>query len=166
MLTNDIKRFEYLLNEKDYSWYSIYDSLSSRDKANVVNLFIELCGYEFNDYDVKSDIKHWDVTDFFISLDVLNRYEYAITVVDLSNYHDNHSTFDNVNDNYPLEAAEKTLILYLIGNFDWSEIQKDNKADIFNYFESRYQWGDFVAILEMLGYRVEDNNDGTLTAYW
>ena len=97
---------------------------------------------------------------------MLNRYEYAITVVDLSNYYDNDSIFNNVNDNYPLEAAEKSLILYLIGNHEWSEIHTDNKEDIFDYFDARYWTDDFGAILEMLGYEVEYNSDGTLTAYW
>ena len=166
LLTNDDKRFEYLLEEEDYSWYSIYDSLSSTDKADVLSIFVELGEYDFNDNNVKENIKNWDVTDFFISLDVLNRYEYAITVVDLSNYYDNDSIFNNVNDNYPLEAAEKSLILYLIGNHEWSEIHTDNKEDIFDYFDARYWTDDFGAILEMLGYEVEYNSDGTLTAYW
>lgn len=165
-LTDTKTRFEILLEEGDYSWYTVYDALSRDDKETVVTLFTELNAYEFSDRDVDRDINGWDTTEFFISLGVLNRYEYAITVVDIDNYTDNDAIFDNVNDNYPLEAAKKSLILYLIAEYDWSEIHTDNKEDIFNYFDAKYGTDDLGAILETLGYEVVYENDGTLTGYW
>ena len=74
--------------------------------------------------------------------------------------------FNYVNNNYPLGAAEKTLILYLIGNYEWSEISTDNKEDIFDYFDTKYGARDLGAILEVLGYEIVYSSDGTLTAYW
>ena len=74
-LTDNKARFEALLENQDYSWYAIYDLLSRNDQETVVSLFMELNDYEFNDNDVAGDINDWDTTDFFISLDVLNRYE-------------------------------------------------------------------------------------------
>ena len=145
-MTDKYSRFEYLLEKEDDSWYDIYSNLSVSDKEKVVNLFNELNLYEFNDDNVASDIKSWDVTDFFISLKVLNRYEYAITAVDIANYSNKNKTFNHVNDEYPLDAAEKSLILYLMGNHQWADIH--------------------TAILEMLGYDVVYENDGTLTGYW
>lgn len=68
--------------------------------------------------------------------------------------------------NYPLEAAEKSLILYLIGEYEWHEIHSDNKEDIFNYFDAEYGTEDLGAILELLGYEVVYESDGTLTVYW
>jgi hypothetical protein len=56
--------------------------------------------------------------------------------------------------------------LYLIGGYDWSEIHVDNKEDIFDYFDAQYGTRDLGAILEILGYDVVYENDGTLTAYW
>lgn len=165
-LTDCQTRFERLLEDEDYSWFCIYDSLSQNDKETVISLFIELNEYEFDGNSVDGNIENWDVTDFFICLGVLNRYQYAIAVVDVGNYADEDALFDNVDNNYPLEAAEKSLILYLIGQYDWSEIHKDNKEDIFDYFDVRYGTSDLGAILEVLGYEVEYENDGTLTAYW
>jgi len=165
-LTDNQARFEALLEDRDYSWYAIYDDLSRSEKDDVVALFIELNDYEFNDNNVDRDIGGWDSTDFFICLGVLSRYEYAITLVDVDNYTDKDSVFTNVDDNYPLEAAEKSLILYLLCDYDWSEIHVDNKEDIFDYFDAKYGTEDLGAILEMLGYEVVYENDGTLTAYW
>lgn len=165
-LTNDYTRFEILLKSADYSWFSIYDSLNQSDKETVVLLFAELNEYQFDDNNVAGDIGNWDVTDFFLSLGVLNRYEYAITVVDIGNYADLEAIFDNLDNNYSLEAAEKSLIYYLIGECDWSEISTSNKEDIFDYFDSQYGTTDLGAILEVLGYEVVYENDGTLTAYW
>ena len=58
------------------------------------------------------------------------------------------------------------MILYLIGDRSWNNIHKDNKQDIFNYFDEKYGTNDFGAILDLLGYDVRYNNDGTLTAWW
>ncbi|MGN0492136.1 MAG: hypothetical protein ACI4F7_00680 [Acutalibacteraceae bacterium] len=127
---------------------------------------MELNNYTFDDSNVVDDINSWDITDFFISLDVLNKYEYAITYVDISNYIDKDLMFDNVNDNYPLEAAEKSLILYLLGDYEWYEIHNNNKQDIFDYFDAKYGTEDLGAILELLGYEVVYKNDATLTGYW
>lgn len=165
-MTDIYSKFEYLLEKESYSWYELYSNLNSSDKEEVVNLFNELTLYEFDDSNVANDIKNWDVTDFFISLNVLNKYEYAITVVDIANYTNKDRTFDHINENYPLDAAEKSLILYLMGNHYWSDIHTDNKEDIFKYFDERYGTEDLGAILEVLGYEVVYENDGTLTGYW
>ena len=165
-MTNVFNRFEYLLENESYSWYKIYNTLSLEDKEKVVNLFEELNMYVFSDNNVARDINSWDVTNFFISLKVLNKYEYAITAVDIENYKNKDKTFNHVNDMYPLGAAEKSLILYLMGNYSWSDIHTDNKEDIFEYFDQRYGTKDLGAILEVLGYEVVYKNDGTLTGYW
>lgn len=165
-MTDIFNRFEYLLEKENYSWYEIYTNLSSSDKVEVIKLFNELNTVDFNDDNVADNIKNWDVTDFFISLNVLNTYEYAITAIDISNYTNKDKTFNHVNEEYPLDAAEKSLILYLMGNHYWSDIHTDNKQDIFNYFDERYGTRDLGAILEMLGYEVVYENDGTLTGYW
>lgn len=165
-LTDNYTRFGYLLEEKDPAWFSIFNTLSSNEKKQVVDLFLELNTYSFNDDYVYEDIENWDITDFFISLNILNKYEYAITCIDTSVYKDKELMFNYVNNNYPLGAAEKTLILYLIGNYEWSEISTDNKEDIFDYFDTKYGARDLGAILEVLGYEIVYSSDGTLTAYW
>ena len=165
-ITNNSYRFEYLLKRDAYSWYELYENLSTEDKEEVIAVFCELNLYEFNDDDISSDIKKWNVTEFFVSLNVLNKYQFAITAVDMDNYSNKNKTFNHVNNNYPLDAAQKSLILYLMGNHKWSDIHDDNKKDIFNFFDEKYSTKDFGAILEMLGYEVKYNKDGSLTAYW
>lgn len=166
-LTDTKARFESLLSNENYSWFSVYDNLSHSNQNKVVGLFIELNDRTFSDNNIDSDIQGWNTTDFFISLGVLNCYEYAIAAVDVSNYTDKDALFDNVNDNYPLGAAEKSLILYLLGNYDWSDLHTDNKEDIFDYFDAKYsETRELGAILETLGYDVVYEDDGTLTGYW
>ena len=79
--------------------------------------------------------------------------------------HNEDEMFDVIGE-YPLDAAEKALILYLMGGYDWSEIHDDNKEDIFDYFDPKYDVDDFDAILVWLGYDIEYENDGTLIAKW
>lgn len=165
-ITNNSYRFEFLLKRDAYSWYEIYENLSTEDKEEVIAVFSELNLYEFNDDNIASDIKKWSVTDFFISLNVLNKYQFAITTVDIDNFSNKNKTFNHVNNNYPLDAAQKSLILYLMGNHKWSDIHTDNKKDIFDFFGDKYSVKDVGAILEMLGYEVKYNKDGSLTAYW
>ena len=117
-----------------------------------------------SDCNIDTDIKNWDTNDFIINLNILEKEELAFVLVDLENYNSEDAKFYRVDD-YPLESAEKALILYLIGDRPWYRIHKDNKQDIFNYFKHLYI-SDFGAILEILGYEVRYNNDGTLTAWW
>ena len=165
-LTDSQKRFELLLSAKDSSWYSIYNSLDKNDKQKAFIYYEELNLSDFDDENIVEDIEDWRPFEFFISLDVLKDYEYAIVKADLNNYTGEEEIFNRVNDNYPLGAAEKSLINYLIGNFDWENIHDDNKEDIFDYFDEKYGTDELGAILEVLGYRVEYKNDGGLTAYW
>lgn len=163
-LTNNEARFQKLL-DKDSPWLSWYVFKSDSEKKAIVDFFMELNIREFDDKNVKQDIAEWDAADFLISLGVLNRYEYAMVAADIENCSDKDKMFARV-ESYPLDAAEKALILYLIGKYDWSEIHTDNKKDIFDYFDAKYGTEDLGAILEVLGYDVEYESDGTLTAYW
>lgn len=166
LLTNERNRFEYSLQNNAYDWYSIYSEFDDSVKEDCMSIVGELDKYSVDDSNVADDIEDWDVTDFFLSLNVLSKYEYAIVVCDLAEFTDKDLMFDRVDNYYPLDAAEKSLILYLVGGYEWSEIHTDNKEDIFDYFDARYGTEDFGAILEVLGYEVEYNSDGTLTAYW
>lgn len=165
-LTDIMKRFEILLSENDPEWSSIYSSFSKSDKQKVVEYLLELDSMEFDDSNIVEDIKNWNTCEFFISLGILQDYEYAIVQVDLDNYTDEDDIFNRVNDNYPLGAAEKTLINYLIGDFYWEDIHDDNKEDIFDLFDKKYGTEELGAILEVLGYKVAYKNDGGLTASW
>ena len=165
-LTDIKKRFETLLSENNSSWSSIYSSLNKSDKQKVIDYLLELDKMEFDDSNIVEDIENWTTYEFFISLGVLQDYEYAIVQVDLDNYTDEDDIFNRVNDYYPLGAAEKSLINYLVGGFYWEDIHDDNKRDIFDFFDEKYGTEDLGAILELLGYRVEYESDGNLTAYW
>lgn len=163
-VTGHQNRYNYKMGEG--AWSNVYDDMTWSDKELALAYYEELESTYFceNKCNVDTDIKNWDTNDFMINLNVLEKEELAFVLVDLENYSNEDSKFYRVEE-YPLEAAEKTLILYLIGDRPWNRIHKDNKEDIFNYFEHLYT-EDFGAILETLGYRVQYNNDGTLTAWW
>jgi len=163
-VTGHQNRYNYNMSEG--SWGNVYDDMSWTDRELSLTYYEELENTYFceSNCNIDTDIKNWDANDFMINLNVLEKEELAFVLVDLENYSNENSKFNRVEE-YPLEAAEKALILYLIGDRPWNRIHKDNKEDIFNYFEHLYT-EDFGAILETLGYRVEYNNDGTLTAWW
>lgn len=166
--TNFNNRLSYFLRNYDSGWYQIYKNLSKDEKNEVSSLLIELkTKYkEKSSSNLKNRIKDWNVTDFFMNLFILKDYQYAITIVDLDNYSTKNEYYSRINDYYPLSAAEKTLILYLIADIDWYDISDTNKKDIFKYFDSEYNTEDLGALLEILGYEVVYKKDGTLTAYW
>ena len=163
-ITGHQNRYDYKMRES--SWEFVYDDMSLSDRELALEYYEELLDTYFceSDCNIDTDIKNWDTNDFMINLNILEKEELAFVLVDLENYNSDDAKFYRVDD-YPLEAAEKALILYLIGDRPWYRIHKNNKQDIFNYFEHLYI-SDFGAILEILGYEVRYNNDGTLTAWW
>ena len=99
-------------------------------------------------------------------MSILDKYELALVKTDIDNYSGMNSQHNRV-ETYPLSAAQKSLILYLIGEKGWNNIHTSNKKDIFDFFDEKgYSTKDFGSILKMLGYTVKYNSDGTLTAYW
>lgn len=164
-VTGHQSRYDY--NMGNGSWGNVYDDMSWSDKELALAYYEDLEETYFceNKCNVDTDIKNWDTNDFMINLNVLEKEELAFVLVDLENYNNENAKFYRVEE-YPLEAAEKALILYLIGDRPWNRIHKDNKGDIFNYFDAKYGTADLGAILEVLGYRVVYENDGTLTGYW
>ena len=156
-----------------YEFKILYDNYSKEEQELVISTYQELLKYNDCQYyytcDVKSKLKKWDINEFFIYLGVLSREDLAFVLVDLKNYNSKDSQFERVNNKYPLGAAEKSLILYLLGNYKWNDIHKDNKEDIFDYFDEKlgtFDVNNFGSVLELLGYEVKYHKDGTLTAYW
>ncbi len=162
MLTSIEGKLENTLSD---DWYNTYDNFSNEVKQDIYKRIAELETMNFDRTNIAKNVDNWSVPEFFVNLKVLDIYQYSIVTTDIS-LCDNKDEMFNIVEEYPLDAAEKSLILYLIGNYDWSEIHKDNKEDIFDYFDTKYETDDFGAILEMLGYTVEYENEGTLTAYW
>lgn len=164
-ITNPISLYDYDLSNG--TWGYLYKDLSEDDKKLSAMYYQELLNKSYcsTKCNISSSINSWSTDEFFINLKVLEKDLLAFVVVDLDNYKSDDDKFDRVEE-YPLEAAQKSLILYLIGNRRWNNIHKDNKEDIFNYFDSKYETKDLGAILELLGYDVQYNSDGTLTAWW
>ena len=150
----------FILNNK---WKSIYNNMSEVKKQKVVSLIEEIDNTEY-DLEISSNIKNWNITEFFMNLKILKPYEYAIVTVDLENYSNKNKIVKRIN-SYNLGAAEKTLILYLIGEYSWEDISSDNKGDVFDFFDEKYNTRELGNILEVLGYDVVYKNNG-LTAYW
>lgn len=158
----------YEHNIRKSSWSTIYNSLSFEDKAKVVSYYISLLNTDFCEYNcnISSNINSWNVSEFFVNLSILDKYELALVKTDIDNYSGMNSQHNRV-ETYPLSAAQKSLILYLIGKKGWNNIHTSNKKDIFDFFDEKgYSTKDFGSILKMLGYTVKYNSDGTLTAYW
>ena len=159
-------RFNYVMSNN--SWRDVYDNVIESDRELMLTYYESLLDIEFdkNPNNISTAIKNWNVNDFMINLGILQEYELAFILVDLDNYSSDNAKFNRVEE-YPLSAAQKTLILYLIGDRNWNIIHKDNKQDIFDFFNNKgYSTRDLGAILESLGYEVVYEIDGTLTAYW
>ena len=149
---------------------ALYDEYNDDDKALVIATYQQLLDYDIcplYSCDIKSNIKKWDTNEFFINLDILDIKELAFVLVDISNYNSKNSQFNRVNNDYPLDAAQKSFILYLLGKYEWYDIHRDNKEDIFDFLDKKISNTENLgSILELLGYDVKYNKDGTLTAYW
>ena len=163
--TNGANRFSYAMSVGD--WSEVYADSNDSVRNDAVAYYKELKKKKFcrDNCNIEQQIDDWDTTEFMINLDILEEDELAFVIADLKNYNSNDDKFYRVEE-YPLDAYQKTLILYLIGDRSWNIIHKDNKEDIFNYFDENYNTEDLGAILELLGYRIEYNTDGTLTAWW
>ncbi len=164
-ITNYNSLYKYKMSNG--SWSNVFNNLSSSDIKLASEYYLTLLENDYCSYNCKisSSIDNWKTDEFFINLKILSKEEYAFVVADLKNYKSDDAKFNRV-EKYPLLAAQKSLILYLIGDRSWNNIHKDNKQDIFNYFDEKYGTNDFGAILDLLGYDVRYNNDGTLTAWW
>lgn len=167
-VTNPRMRFEYMLKKKDSSWYEIYNNLEYKDKETVVTLLKQIDSHRINDINIANNINEWSITDFFLNLKILEKYEYAIAAVDMVKYKNNSKgAFSHVNQKYNIDSARKTLIAYMLGDGEWSNISSNNKRDIFNYFNNKqYKTKDLGKILETLGYEVVYKKDGSIVAYW
>lgn len=146
----------------------IYNSLTYDDKKRVIENYRVLLENEFCYYScqISKNISNWSVPEFFINLNVLSVPEFALVFADIENYSSDIEKFNRVEE-YGISAAEKTLILYLIGNKNWNNITRTNKGDVFDFFDNKgFATNDLGAILSLLGYDVVYNNDDTLTAYW
>lgn len=160
--TNERCLFEKSLSS---NWKSIYNGFSEEQKKEIINLIKELGKYKYQNINIPTDIRKWNTTEFFLNLDVLEEYQYAMAITELESCTSRDEQFEIIN-SYPLKAAQKALILCLLGDYNWNELSFDNKEDIFIYFDSKYGTKDLGAILEMLGYTIEYKDNGTLTAWW
>lgn len=158
----------YEYNILETSWSNIYNSLDYEDKQKVIASYKTLIDTNFCEYDcdVSGEVNNWNVSEFFINLSVLDKYELALAMTDIENYSGKNAQFDRV-ESYPLDAAQKSLILYLIGDYEWTDIHPDNKKDIFDFFDNQnLSTKELGAVLNLLGFGVEYNSNGTLTASW
>lgn len=164
-VTNLRFRLEHIIDDTD--WDSVYYSLSDNSKNNAVEIIKNITNTEYcslNKCNIEN-IKNWTVIEFFMNLKILDNYELAIIMADLENYYDSNAKFNEVN-SYPLPAAQKTLVLYLIGNRNWNNINSNNKRDVFDLIDSlSLSIEERGTILSFLGYRVVYDND-SFTAYW
>ena len=150
-------------------WSDVYNELSEDDQELVQDYYKSLLSKEIceSDCNVINNISSWSVAELFLNLQILSRDELALVMVDIRNYSGTDAQFNRVNEYYPLDAAEKSLILYLLGDFNWYDISRNNKNDIFDFFDNQgWSSSELSAILKYLGYAVETNPDGTITAYW
>ena len=165
-LTSHQSRFDYEMSNN--YWQDVYADVIKSDRELMLSYYELLLKTNFDKRpnNISTAIKNWNVNDFMINLGILEEHELAFILVDLDNYISDDAKFNRVEE-YSLTAAQKTLILYLIGERDWNKIHTDNKGDVFDYFDKKgYSTRDLGAILETLGYDVVYSNDGTLTAYW
>ena len=157
-------------NDLDLGFKILYNNYSNEDKELVIAAYKEFLKYDvclIYTCDVKNKLKNWNINEFIINLGILNSEELAFVIVDLKNYNSKNSQFNRVNNDYPIDAAQKSLVLYLIGDYQWSDIHKKNKEDIFNFLVKKIDdTSKLGSVLEVLGYDVKYNNDGTLKAYW
>jgi hypothetical protein len=120
---------------------------------------------DFDNSNVAENVNSWNAAEFFINLNILDKTEYAIASVAIADFEDD--VWDQIDD-MPVGYEVKLLLADLRGDYEWEYYSDEDKEMIFKFFDG-YYWediSDMGEVLEYLGYDVQYENDGTLTAYW
>lgn len=167
LLTNFKLNFENSLENSFSDWYKIYDEFSDYQKDEAFDLYNQLKSRQFDKYNISNNVNTWDATDFFICLNVFTIEEYSVMFIDIMSASNNDEFIDKLN-YYDIDYAVRLLVYDLLGDYEWETFTDEEQEEIFYYFDS-YYWDDIEdmgSVLEFLGYYVEYEHDGTLTAYW
>lgn len=158
-------KFEYDLEESNFDWLEVYRDFSNSEKELTVECYEELLSMDFDNSNVAGSVSSWNAAEFFINLNILDKTEYAIASVAIADFEDD--VWDQIDD-LPVEYEVKLLLADLRGDYEWEYYSDEEKEMIFKFFDG-YYWediSDMGEVLEYLGYDVQYENDGTLTAYW
>lgn len=158
-------KFEYNLEKSNSEWFDVYQDFSNSKKELTVECYEELLSMDFDNSNVAENVNSWNAAEFFINLNILDKTEYAIASVAIADFEDD--VWDQIDD-MPIEYEVKLLLADLRGDYEWEYYSDEDKEMIFKFFDG-YYWediSDMGEVLEYLGYDVQYENDGTLTAYW
>lgn len=161
------KKFENLLKEKSPEWFDIFDTLSSEQKYECVSILEDFKSIDEIELALKK-VKDYSIEE--IAYDVaVKKYQYAIIL-------EKASTLENANDiiymidSLPVKDGQKTLLKYCFVYKNISYFSDEENRALTNYlfqdkYNSGYNSGTAVSVLEKMGYRVEKNGN-TYTTYW
>lgn len=183
-LTNKRNIFETNLSQKCYDdgfieeclnpeiashWNTVYELLPESNKEDVVlnyeNLISNYFCIEKKSCNIEVDVHSWNPSEFFINLEIIDRYLYSLIIEDMKKSSTKQEQVNSVK-NYPLTVAQKSLILFLLGDYNFEEIGSSNREEIFNYIDQK----DLTArekteILKVLGFTIRYIN-GEPRVYW
>lgn len=165
-VTTPTKIFGYMLEKNYPKWYEIYRTLNGENRKLVIEFYESLLENDFDSSNIANQAEDWDRADFFINLGIFEEEEYAVCCIVIANGIENGDV-ENAVEGQPLEYAEKLLVLDLLCDYDWCYFSDDEQEAIFDYLDEIISdTEDMGAVLELLGYEVEFEDDGTLWAYW
>ena len=174
-LTSKISLFELSLQDLDDSFAKLFNNMDYSDKGLVTTIFDELLEFETCDNkeeyfclpDKHADtFKSWSNYQYVFELNVLKRYEFAIFLVKINGCNNRKEIFDFIN-SLNISAGKKVILLLKFGGYKFSELSDDDKDELFEYLNNITNNNEFLdTLLEDLGYSIQYNDDGTITAHW
>lgn len=161
------KKFENLLKEKSPEWFDIFNTLSPEQKYECVSILEDFKTIDELKLALKK-VKDYSMEEIAYDIAV-KKYQYAIIL-------EKASTLENVNDliymidRLPVKDGQKTLLKYCLVYKNISYFSDEENKALTNYlfqdkYNSGYNSGSAVSLLEKMGYRVEKEGNTYIT-YW
>ena len=151
---NNTNKRELFENSLNYSWKKVYDGFSEKEKIETLDFFEEIDKKTYTNH----NLSEWETIDYLINLNILNKKECAIVVLDIYNKDTSDNIFEIIN-NYNLGAFEKTMVALLLGGFTPRDLTDTDASRVIDRIdEMNYSLEEKGIIARFLGYKVNGTN--------
>ncbi len=160
----DLKsRFEAIIQKDNSPWLTVYNSLSDEAKDMSIATLEYLNSKKFNYNYTAQDVSNWSIEEFFIETLILDKYELAIATAMIQNSSTAEQEFNYIN-SMPISPGAKMVILQVLSNYEYNYATGSTAETMYNFILDTCP-NARDKILELLGFVIEYNEDGTFNTY-
>ena len=176
--------FKEALKNTDESWYNIFNSYSSEEKYECLNIFNNFNKIEDNDrekvkaknpnkegqnvwFRISDRIQYYSLEQIAYEF-IIEKYQYIIILTKINSF-ENSTNIIAFIDSMPLDNEQKLILKYCLAYKDIDYLTPSQKEEIFNWLKKKYKEDDNqnndnydIEILKRFGYRYTQEGD----SYW